>query len=64
MAQVYCRQVLLLIRAHAHDPIGKAFDRTDHRVEPGFALGVEHPYEVKPHRFGDERERADEKGEL
>ena len=64
MAQVYCRQSCSCSGAHAHDPIGQAFERFEHRVEPGFAVGVEHLHEVKPHRFGDERERADVKGEL
>jgi hypothetical protein len=52
--------ILLMIRAHAHEPVGEAFERFEHGVEPGPSPGVEHLREVKPHWFRNRREGDDE----
>jgi hypothetical protein len=64
MAQVYCFQSCSCFRVHAHEPVGQRSKRLEQRVEPGFAFGVEHLHEIKPHRFGDEREGRDVKGRI
>ena len=52
---------LFLRRVHAQHAIGQSFQRAQHRVEPGAAVGVQHPVEVQTERLGDEHERADVK---
>lgn len=44
--------------------VSEALRRFEHRVEPGFAIGIKDPHEVKPHRLGDHRECGDVEGEL
>ena len=61
MANVYCFQPCSFVRVNAKNPISEFFQRTHDRVEPGAAIGVEHPSEVKTKRFGDEHERAEVK---
>ena len=56
--------VLLLVGAHAHEPVGEPLQRTKHGVEPGAAIGVEHLHEIKAHGFRDRREGDDVEGEL
>jgi len=56
--------VLFLVRAHAHEPAGKAFERFEHGVEPGATIGVEHLHEVKAHGFRDRCEGGDVEDEL
>ena len=56
--------VLLLVRLHAHQPIGEPLQRPEHRVEPGPAIGIEHPHEIKPHRLGDQRRARRRRGQV
>ena len=56
--------VVLAVRLHAHEPVGKPFQRFHHGVEPGLPIGIEHADEIQAKRLGDERERADEQGQL
>ena len=56
--------ILLALRLHPHQAIGEPLQRSQHGVEPGSAVGIEHPQEIKPHRFGDRRKRDDEESEL
>ena len=44
--------------------IGEPLERPEHRVEPGFAVRIEHLDEIKAHRLGDQRERDDVEREL
>ena len=64
MAQVYCRQSCSWSGAHAHEAVGEPLERTEHGVEPGAAMGVEHLHEVKAHGLRDRREGDDVEGEL
>ena len=43
--------IVLLVGAHSHQAIREPLQRTEHRVEPGFAVRIEHAQEIKPHWF-------------
>ena len=64
MAKVYCFQSCSLLGIDAHEPIGQPLQRTQHRVEPGPAVGIEHPHQIKPHRLGDQHKRDKVEGKL
>ena len=44
--------------------IGQPLQRTEHRIEPGPAVRIEHLHQIKPHRLRDQRERDEVEGEL
>ena len=56
--------IVFLVRIHSHHAIGEPLQRPQHRVEPGFAIRIEHLHQIKPHRLGDQHERDDVEGKL
>ena len=64
MANVYCFQSCSLIRLDSHQPIRQPLERLDDRIQPGPAVGIQHPDQVKAHRLGDERQHRDEQSKL
>ena len=64
MASVYCFQSCSLLGSTPISAIGEPLQRSEHRIEPGPAVGIEHLQQVKPHRLGDQRERDEVEGEL
>jgi len=56
--------VLLLGQTDSEEPIRQPLQRFQNRVQPGFPRRIQNPDQVKPHRFGEKSQEADEKGQL
>ena len=56
--------IMFLVGIHSHHAIRQPLQRSEHGVEPGLAVGIEHAHEIKPHRLGDRRQREDIEDEL
>ena len=56
--------IVLFAGIDSHQAIGQSLQRTQHRIEPGSAIGIEHLQQIKPHRLGDQHERDKVESEL
>ena len=56
--------IVLFAGIDSHQSICQSLQWTQHRIEPGPAVGIEHLQQIKPHRLGDQHKRDKVEGEL
>ena len=56
--------IVLFAGIDSHQSICQSFQWTQHRIEPGPAIGIEHLQQIKPHRLGNQHKRDKVEGKL